>query len=80
MIEKGADYSFAEMPAGRPRMGVLSRVCWRQSPRNLSCGWDTRIFLFGPGLLPDSDFRRESIAPANGGGRGPNGPLSAAEA
>ena len=24
--------------------------------------WSTRVFLFGPGLMPDSDFRRDSIA------------------
>lgn len=30
-------------------------------------GWATRIFLFGPGLLPDSDFRPESVVPTGEG-------------
>jgi DNA polymerase III delta prime subunit len=28
-------------------------------------GWETRIFLFGPGLLPDSSFRTDSVGPVS---------------
>jgi hypothetical protein len=75
MIEKGGDYSFSEMPTG-DRGWVFCPEYTGTSPLEISpAGWDTRIFLFGPGPLPDSDFRREPIAPANGGGM-PNGPLA----
>jgi DNA polymerase III delta prime subunit len=68
MIEKGADYSFVEMPAG-DRGWVFCPEYAGARPLEISpAGWDTRIFLFGPGLLPDSDFRRESIAPVGEGG------------
>jgi DNA polymerase III delta prime subunit len=76
MIEKGADYSFAEMSAG-DRGWVFCPEYAGASPLEISpAGWDTRIFLFGPGPLPDSDFRCESIAPAGGGGmlNGPPAP------
>jgi DNA helicase HerA-like ATPase len=37
--------------------------------------WDTRVFLFGPSLMPDSDFRRDSIVPPrNGDMQGPGVP------
>jgi DNA polymerase III delta prime subunit len=78
MIEKGGDYLFAEMPAG-DRGWILCPEYTGTSPLEISpAGWDTRIFLFGPGLLPDSDFRREPIVPANGtnGWRTLNGPLT----
>jgi DNA phosphorothioation-dependent restriction protein DptH len=62
MIEKGGDYSFAGMQKG-DRGWVFCPEYAGASPLEISpTGWDTRIFLFGPGLLPDSDFRHESIA------------------
>ena len=62
MIEKGGDYSFAGMQQA-DRGWVFCPEYAGASPLEISpAGWDTRIFLFGPGLLPDSDFRRESIA------------------
>ena len=69
MVEKGEGYIFAGMPDG-DRGWVLCPEYAGARPLEISpSGWDTRIFLFGPGLLPDSDFRRESIAPTGEGGR-----------
>jgi hypothetical protein len=62
MIEKGGDYSFAGMQEG-DRGWVFCPEYAGVTPLEISpAGWETRIFLFGSGLLPDSDFRRESIA------------------
>jgi DNA polymerase III delta prime subunit len=62
MIEKGSDYTFAEAPEG-DRGWVFCPDYTGISPLEISpTGWNTRVFLFGPGLLPDSDFRRESFA------------------
>ncbi len=72
MIEKGEDYTFAEMEAG-DRGWVLCPEYAGARPLEISpSGWDARIFLFGPALLPDSDFRRESFAPV-GDGESTNG-------
>lgn len=74
MIEKGGDYSFGEMEEG-DRGWVFCPEYAGTGPLEISpAGWDTRIFLFGSGLLPDSDFRTESIAllPKNGR-QAPNG-------
>jgi len=61
VIEKGAGYSFAQMPRS-DRGWVFCPEYAGASPLEISpAGWDTRVFLFGPGLLPDSEFRRESI-------------------
>jgi DNA phosphorothioation-dependent restriction protein DptH len=62
MIEKGADYSFA---AGEraDRGWVFCPDYAGESPMEITPDqWDTRIFLFGPDLLPDSDFRRDPVA------------------
>jgi len=74
MIEKGGDYSFAAMQQA-DRGWVFCPEYVGASPLEISpAGWDTRIFLFGQGLLPDSEFRRESVVrPPDGGGRGPTG-------
>jgi DNA polymerase III delta prime subunit len=61
MIEKGEEYVFAEMQQA-DRGWVFCPEYSGASPLEISpAGWDTRVFLFGPSLLPDSDFRRESI-------------------
>ena len=75
IVEKGKDYTFAEMEQG-DRGWVFCPEYLGAGPLEISpTGWDTRIFLFGPGLLPDSDFRRDSIAPIpEGGGRRPTDP------
>lgn len=61
MIEKGEDYSFAGMQ--QPDRGwVFCPEYAGSSPLEISpVGWDTRVFLFGPGLLPNSDSRPESV-------------------
>jgi len=62
MVEKGATYAFAEMPRS-DRGWVFCPEYMGAHPLEISpAEWDTRIFLFGPALLPDSEFRRESIA------------------
>jgi hypothetical protein len=61
MIEKGEDYIFAEMQQA-DRGWVFCPEYSGATPLEISpVGWDTRIFLFGPSLLPDSDLRRDSI-------------------
>ena len=61
MIEKGEEYIFAEMQQA-DRGWVFCPEYSGVSPLEISpVGWDARIFLFGPSLLPDSDFRRDSI-------------------
>jgi hypothetical protein len=75
MIEKGGDYSFAG--AQRADRGwVFCPEYSGDGPLEISPGdWNTRIFLFGPGLLPDSEFRREPVAPApERGANGSGGP------
>ena len=60
MIERGGDYAFQIEPTGN-RGWVFCPEYAGFGPLELSPpGWSTRIFLFGPGLLPDSDFRPET--------------------
>jgi len=68
MVEKGADYSFAEGQQ-TDRGWVFCPEYLGFQPLEISpAGWDTRMFLFGPGLLPDSEFRLGSLdAPDIGG-------------
>ena len=57
MIEKGGSYAF---PSGQEggRGWVFCPEYAGVQPLDVSPdGWETRVFLFGPGLLPDSDFR-----------------------
>ena len=59
MIERGGDYAFQIEPAGN-RGWVFCPEYAGFEPLEISPpGWSTRIFLFGPGLLPDSDLRPE---------------------
>ena len=45
-----------------------------RTPGDFPAGWDTGIFLFGPGLLPDSDIRRGSVSLPNGDREYPGAP------
>lgn len=61
MIEKGGDYSLAAVDKG-DRGWVFCPEYAGTDPLEISpAGWETRVFLFGPRLLPDSSFRRESV-------------------
>jgi DNA helicase HerA-like ATPase len=61
MIEKGSDYRFPELVGG-DRGWVLCPEYSGDRPVEISPpGWSTRVFLFGPGALPDTDFRKESV-------------------
>jgi hypothetical protein len=65
MVEKGSEYSF--VTTGKADRGwVFCPEYAGTAPLKISpAGWETQIFLFGPGLLPNSDFRRETLfAPA----------------
>jgi hypothetical protein len=68
MIEKGKEYAFAEADKA-DRGWVFCPEYAGSIPLEISPpGWQTRIFLVGPGLLPDLDFRRETpVAPATVG-------------
>jgi hypothetical protein len=61
MVEKGGDYGFPELD-GSDRGWVFCPEYSGDAPVEISPpGWPTKVFLFGPGVLPDADFRRESI-------------------
>jgi DNA phosphorothioation-dependent restriction protein DptH len=56
MIERGSEYIFPELPEG-DRGWVLCPEYSGDKPVEISPpGWNTRVFMFGPGLLPDTDF------------------------
>jgi hypothetical protein len=64
MIEKGEEYSFA---AGEivDRGWVFCPDFTGAAPLEITpLGWDVRIFLFGPRLLPDSDLRPDVLGGA----------------
>ena len=68
MIEKGGDYAFAP-PADGDRGWIFCPEYAGPQPLRVSPDdWDTRIFLFGPGILPDSDAPC-APAPAEDSGR-----------
>lgn len=69
MIEKGGDYSFAAMQRADRGWVFCPEYTGATHLEISPAGWDTRIFLFGPGVLPDSDCLRESIAPPHKEGR-----------
>jgi hypothetical protein len=75
MVERGGEYSFSGMPSG-DRGWVFCPEYFGASPLEISpTGWDTRLFLFGPGMLPDSDSRGETMMRSPGGdAKGPEGP------
>ena len=61
MIERGGDYALQALPDGN-RGWVFCPEYAGLEPLEISpAGWSTRIFLFGPGLLPDSDFRHATV-------------------
>ncbi len=71
MVERGADYTIQPAPDG-DRGWVFCPEYAGPEPLEISpAGWGARIFLFGPGRLPDADFRfRTDTAAAAGSGPG----------
>ncbi len=64
MIERGGDYAFVPTVPGEDRGWVFCPEYAGIRPLRISPEeWDTQIFLFGPGLLPDSDFSSEGSGP-----------------
>ena len=69
MIEKGGDYAFAEV-GGSDCGWVFCPEYVGPSPLELSpTDWDTRIFLVGSALLPDTNFRHEPVVHPSKTGR-----------
>ena len=67
MVERGADYAIQPAPDG-DRGWVFCPEYRGPEPLEISpAGWDARIFLFGPGRLPDADFRFRTETPATAG-------------
>ena len=63
MIERGADYVFPEIPES-DRGWVLCPEYSGDKPVEISPpGWETRVFMFGPGLLPDTGFSKGPTPP-----------------
>ena len=63
MIEKGGDYVFT-FGTGGDRGWVFCPEYASHRPLKISPdNWDTQVFLFGPGLLPDSDLGFEASPP-----------------
>lgn len=61
MVEKGGDYIFAII-AESDRGWVFCPEYAGDRPLKISPDqWDTQIFLFGSGLLPDSDFSLDTL-------------------
>jgi DNA phosphorothioation-dependent restriction protein DptH len=70
MLEKGGDYSFAQVD--RPDLGwVFCPEYAGTSPLEISPGdWDTRVFLFGPRLMPDTPLRQDPVQLGDGAAPG----------
>ena len=63
MIERGGDYALFAAEGG-DRGWVFCPEYAGLLPLKISPGdWGTQVFLFGPGLLPDSDFGAETAPP-----------------
>ena len=64
MVERGGEYTFAS-GVSDDRGWVFCPEFAGESPLRISPDdWDTRIFLFGPGRLPDFDSRTSLAPPA----------------
>ena len=73
MVERGADYAIQPAPDG-DRGWVFCPEYAGAEPLEISPpGWGVRIFLFGPGRLPDADFRFGTDTAAGAGGGGMRG-------
>ena len=72
MVERGADYAIQPAPDG-DRGWVFCPEYAGPEPLEISpANWGARVFLFGPGRLPDAHFRfGTDTAAERGGGRAP---------
>jgi DNA polymerase III delta prime subunit len=61
MLEKGRDYSFAEVPNPQRAWVFCPEFAGVEPLAMTPEGQETEVFLFGPALLPDSEFRRRSV-------------------
>ena len=71
MIEKGGDYAFAPAADGDRGWIFCPEYAGAEPLRVSPDDWDTHIFLFGPGILPDSDAPREPLPAEDPGRRAP---------
>ena len=62
MVEKGRDYALHPVEAGDRGWVFCPEYAGRKPLKISPDDWETQVFLFGPGLLPDSDFRPEMPA------------------
>ena len=62
MIERGGEYGFSTVEAGDRGWVFCPEYAGLRPLRISSDDWDTQVFLFGPGLLPDADFGLERPA------------------
>ncbi len=60
MIERGGEYAFTADTRGDLGWLFCPEYAGRRPSRISPDDWGTRVFLFGPGLLPDSDFGLEA--------------------
>ena len=68
MIEKGGAYAFPEIDGGDLGWIFCPEYAGIDPLEISPNGWSTRVFLFGPDLLPDSDFRPATEVTEVGGG------------
>ncbi len=63
MIVQGSNYSFSDSPKGQMDRGwIFCPEYTGARPLDVSPdGWSTRIFIFGPALLPDSCIEQQSV-------------------
>ena len=72
MVERGADYGIQPAPDG-DRGWVFCPEYAGPEPLEISpADWGVRIFLFGPGRLPDTDFRSRPDPASAGSAPGPD--------
>ena len=75
MVERGADYAIQPAPNG-DRGWVFCPEYRGAEPLEISpAGWGVRIFLFGPGRLPDTDFRLRPDPASTGSAHGAIAPV-----
>jgi DNA polymerase III delta prime subunit len=80
MIEKAGDYSFSRMQRADRGWVFCPEYAGSRPLEVSSPDWETRVFLFGPTLLPDSEFRRDDDTDGPFAGNGPSIEADALEA